>query len=46
MMLVNSGFHARKYFAESYPQLGHAIKLFTSPFLGRKSLKNLGLNDR
>ena len=42
-MLVNSGFHTRKNFFESYPQFGHApSEIFASPVLGRTRLKNVG----
>jgi hypothetical protein len=47
MVLVNSGFHTRKNVSEIYPKLWHAsAKMFASPVLGRKSLKNIGLKGR
>jgi hypothetical protein len=47
MVLVNLGFHTRKNLSENNPQFGHAFsKIFSSPVLGRKSLKNIGLKWR
>ena len=44
MVLINSGFHKQNNLSENIPQFGHApSELFASPFLGRKSLKNIGL---
>jgi hypothetical protein len=45
MVLVNSSFHTRKNLSESYPHFRHAhSKMFYSPVLGRKSLKNACFN--
>lgn len=47
VVLVNSSFHTRKDFSENYLQFGHASsKCFASPVLGRKRLKNIGLEGR
>jgi hypothetical protein len=47
MLLLNSGFHTRKNFSEYYPKFGYAAsKIFASPVVGRKSLKNAGLKRR
>jgi hypothetical protein len=43
----NSSFHKQKNFLENYPQIGaSALRIFASPLLGRKSLKNIGLKGR
>jgi hypothetical protein len=47
MVQINSGFHTQSNSSENIPQFGHAPReLLGSPFLGRKSLKNIGLKGR
>jgi hypothetical protein len=48
MALVNLGFPRASKFSENYyPQFGHApSKIFTSPVLGRRMLKNISLKGR
>jgi hypothetical protein len=47
MVVVNRSFHTRKSFTEYYPQFGHGVlETFASHGLGRKSLRNIGLNGR
>jgi hypothetical protein len=42
MVLVNLGFHVQNNFSENYLQFGHMpSKNFSSPVIGRKSLKNI-----
>ena len=45
MAPVNSGFHARKiFFSGNYPKFGQTpSQIFSSPVLGRKIVKNIGL---
>lgn len=46
-MLIKAGFHTRNDLSETIPQFGHVpSELFASPFLGRKSLKNIGVKGR
>jgi len=46
-VLINSGFHTQNNLSENIPQFGHApSELFSSPILGRKNLKNVGLKRR
>lgn len=48
MAILNSGFHAWKFFFfGNYPKFGHVpSNIFSSPLLGRKGTKNVGLKGR
>jgi hypothetical protein len=46
MVLVISGFHARKYFSKKYSHFGHVLSRTFLSHVRPKSLKNIGLRER
>jgi hypothetical protein len=47
MVLLNSVFHTRSNFADSFLQFGYVpLRAFSSPVLGRESLKHIVLRGR
>jgi hypothetical protein len=43
MVLGNSGLQMQKNFSKNYPEFGYVpSKIFTSPVLGQKNVKNIG----